>query len=532
VSNEANILPSDIKSAHSVINKNLSVINELALSNHKLQEDNYKLIDKNQELQQQVDWFTRQLFGERSEKTIHDTDLGPMEQLWLGGEVPEQMQAAPSTTIKEHVRKRCGKQALVDNCGESGLRFDSSVPVEEIPCPPAEIAGLKPEEYEVIDTKVTERLCQRSSYYVKRYLRTVVKLKASKEIVNQAAPEAVFERSYADATLLAGILVDKFQYYMPLYRQHQRMAQSGIKIARANLTSWTHRTAALFAPIYSAVLVSALASEVLALDESPMKAGQEKKGKLHRGYMWVLYGDKDEAVFLYSDTRAMSAIEPHLKNFCGKLITDGYTVYGKLCTKYEEIEHALCWAHARREFFEAKDYEPDRSNKALKLIRKLYDVEDEIRELKLEGIKKQQYRALNARSTVDAFFEWLKEEQKNNSLLPSNKFQKAAAYALNREEGLRLYLSDPDVPIDTNHLERQIRPIPLGRKNWLFCWTEVGAHAVAIIQTLISCCKLHGVNPFEYFVDVLSRIDSHPAARVDELTPRNWAAARKLPATP
>jgi len=117
-------------------------------------------------------------------------------------------------------------------------------------------------------------------------------------------------------------------------------------------------------------------------------------------------------------------------------------------------------------------------------------------------------------------------------LLPSNKFQKAASYALKREEGLRVYLADPAVPIDTNHLEREIRPIPMGRKNWLFCWTEVGAHAVAIIQTLISCCKLHGVNPFEYFVDVLSKIDSHPANRVDELTPRNWAAAKKLAATP
>lgn len=517
MSNEANILPSEILVAH-------SVINELTLKNNKLS-------DKNQELQQQVDWFRRQLFGKKSEKTIQDTDLGPMEQLWLGGKATEPTQIAPEITIKEHVRKRYGKQSLVDDCGESGLRFDSTVPVEEISCPPAEIAGLKPEEYEVIDTKITERLCQRSSYYVKRYLRPVVKIKHSKQLVNQPAPDAVFDRSYADISLLAGILVDKFQYHMPLFRQHQRMAQSGIKIARSNLTSWTHRTAALLAAIYNAVLASALRSSVLAIDESPMKVGQEKKGKMHRGYMWVIYGDKDEVVFLYSDTRAMSAIEPYIKDFSGKVITDGYTVYDKLSAKYDNIEHASCWAHTRREFFEAKDYEPVRSNKALELIQKLYEVEAEIREGKLADVKKQQYRVLNARSTVDALFDWLKEEQKNNSLLPSNKFQKAASYALKREEGLRVYLRDPAVPIDTNHLERQIRPIPMGRKNWLFCWTEVGAHAVAVVQTLISCCKLHGVNPFEYFVDVLARIDSHPNNRVDELTPRNWAAAKKSTAT-
>lgn len=508
-------LPPDLFSAH-------AVINELTLKNREL-------FNKTQELQQRIDWFTRQLFGEKSEKTIHDS--GALEQLWLGGKAPEQGEEPATTTIKEHVRKRLGKEALYDDCGETGLRFDSSVPVEEISCPPMEVYGLSPDKYEVIDTKVTERLCQRSSYFVKRYLRPVVKLKANSELVTAGAPESVFERSYADVTLLSGILVDKFQYHLPLFRQHSRMTQSGIKIARANLTSWTHRTAALLAPIYNSVLASVLTSQVLAMDESPIKAGREKRGKMHRGYMWVLYGDKDEAAFLYSDTRAMSAIEEHVKKFCGTLITDGYTVYDKLSVKYENIEHALCWAHTRREFFEAKDYEPERCGKALDYIGKLYQIETEIRELKLLDAKKQSYRALHALRLVDQFFEWLKQEEKSNALLPSNKFQKAAAYALKREVGLRVYLSNPAVPIDTNHLEREIRPLPLGRKNWLFCWTEVGAHAVAIIQTLIACCKLHGVNPFDYFVDVLQRLDSHPANRVSELTPRQWAAARRTQET-
>jgi len=505
VKSDANNLPSDLPSAYFVINA---------------------LTLKNQELQQQLDWFKRQLFGEKSEKTIHDA--GAMEQLWLGGAAPPPQSEAAGTTIKEHVRKRCGKEALIDDCGESGLRFDSTVPVEEISCPPAEIAGLSPSEYEVIDTKISERLCQRSQYFVKRYLRPVVKLKSNNELVTAPAAEAVFERSYADVTLLAGILVDKFQYHLPLFRQHQRMTQCGVKIARANLTSWTHRTAALLAPIYNAVLASALTSKVLAMDETPIKAGQESKGKLHRGYMWVLYGDKHEVAFLYSDSRAMRAIEQHVKQFCGTLITDGYTVYDKLSAKYENIEHALCWAHTRREFFEASKYEPERCRKALDYIGKLYEVEARIREQKLEDGKKQQHRALNALRVVDEFFEWLTRELKDNALLPSNKFQSAASYALKREAGLRIYLSDANVPIDTNHLEREIRPVPMGRKNWLFCWTEVGAHATAIIQTLIACCKLHGVNPFEYFVDVLQRIDSHPATRVDELTPRVWALQRKL----
>ena len=333
MTNAAENLPTDLQTAH-------FVINELALKSIELSQTNQELRTKIQELQERVDWFMRQVFGEKSEKVVHQND-GPT-QLWLGGEAPEQTKQAESTTIKEHVRNRRGKEILVDDCGETGLRFDSTVPIEEISCPLEELSGLDPSEYEVIETKVTERLCQRSSYYVKRYLRPVVKLKANGELITAPAPTSVFERSYADVTLLSGILVDKFQYHLPLFRQHQRMEQSGIKLSRANLTNWVHRAAALLTPIYQAVLASVLSSQVLALDESPIKAGVEKKGKMHRGYMWVFYGDKAEVTFLYSETRALSAIEGHVKKFCGTLITDGYTVYDKLCSAYPEIEHALC----------------------------------------------------------------------------------------------------------------------------------------------------------------------------------------------
>lgn len=498
-----------------------AVINELLLKNQELASQVSELATKNAELQQRIDWFTKQIFGERSEKILHER--GALEQLWLGVNQPPPNEA-PCTTVKAHPRQKGLKKVLEDDCGESGLRFNSTVPVEEKSLPPIGIEGLTPDQYEVIDTKVTERLCQRSgSYYVKRYLRPVVKIKESGELTTVPAPEAVFERSYADVTLLAGVLVDKFQYHLPLYRQHQRMAQAGVMVSRGSLTQWVLRSASLLKPIYQAVLASVLESKVLSMDETPLKAGVAEKGKLHRGYIWALYGDKNEAAFLYSPTRAMSAIEELVKLFCGVLVTDGYTVYEKLCTIYENIELALCWAHTRREFFEAEQYEPMRCAKALELIGKLYAVEQEIRDAKLSDEKKQQYRVLHSREVVDAFFEWLKKEVAENALLPSNKFLKAAQYALERELGLRVYLSNPAVPIDTNHLEREVRPFPMGRKNWLFCWTEVGAEAVAIVQTLIACCKLHNISPFDYLVDVLTKIDSHPQSKVYELTPREWA---------
>jgi hypothetical protein len=132
------------------------------------------------------------------------------------------------------------------------------------------------------------------------------------------------------------------------------------------------------------------------------------------------------------------------------------------------------------------------------------------------------YRAEFAKPVVDAFFGWLTQTLTTQVLLPTNPFTQAARYALEREQALRVFLDDPDVPLDTNHLEREIRAIALGRRNWLFCWTEVGAQYVGIVQSLIASCRLQGVDPYIYFVDVLQRIDTHPAFEVHLLTPRLW----------
>ena len=131
-------------------------------------------------------------------------------------------------------------------------------------------------------------------------------------------------------------------------------------------------------------------------------------------------------------------------------------------------------------------------------------------------------RAERCKPIVEGFFEWLKTTLETRILLPSNPFTEAAGYALDREKQLRVFLEYPDVPIDTNHLEREIRPIALGRKNWLFCWTEIGAKYVGIFQSLLVTCRLQGVDPYTYLVDVLQRVESHPASDVAALTPRLW----------
>ncbi|MBX5459776.1 MAG: transposase [Steroidobacteraceae bacterium] len=171
---------------------------------------------------------------------------------------------------------------------------------------------------------------------------------------------------------------------------------------------------------------------------------------------------------------------------------------------------------------DAETAEPELVATALGYIRALYAEEEKIREAKLSGKQKLARRVERCKPIVEAFFLWCEQRLLDQGLLPTNPFTQALAYCRERKTGLSVFLADPEVPIDTNHLERALRPIPLGRRNWLFCWTEVGAKYVGIIQSLIVTCRLHGVPPYDYLVDVLQRIDRHPASDVAALTPRLW----------
>jgi hypothetical protein len=158
----------------------------------------------------------------------------------------------------------------------------------------------------------------------------------------------------------------------------------------------------------------------------------------------------------------------------------------------------------------------------LAYIGRLYEHEAYLRDRAITGEKKLKYRMENCLPVVEAFFGWCHEQRQRIDLVKSNPLSKALSYTMKREHSLKVFLSDPEVPMDTNHLERALRVIPMGRRNWLFSWTEIGAEHVGIIQSLLVSCRLHDVNPYDYLVDVLQRISIHPAARVEELTPRIW----------
>lgn len=496
-----------------------------SLSREELLASHHRLEGQVLELARQLEWFNKQLFGAKSEKRI---DPNP-HQLSLGEAFADLPVADAGPKQKIEYERGVGPKARPEDCVTSeGLRFGPDVPVKTIRLPVAGLEGVDPADIELIDTKVVHRLAQRpASYVVIRYEMPVIKLRESGEI-RQAPPiTPVIDRSLADVSLLAGLLVDKFRFHLPLHRQHQRIEAAGVRLARSTLTNLVGRAIALLEPIVDAQLQSVLRSRTLAMDETPIKVGKSrsKKGRMHQGYFWPLYGDQDEVVFTYSDSRARRQIERYLgERFEGTLLTDGFSAYSAFVAATEGVVHAQCWAHTRRHFVEARESEPAAIDEILERIGALYAIEKKIGEHALDESGTRAARLELAKPVVDALLEHVEDQLQRMALLPSDPYAKALGYLHARRSALSVYLEDPRVAIDTNHIERAIRAIPMGRRNWLFCWSELGAKQVGVIQSLITTCRLHGVDPSVYLTDVLQRVAIHPASEVATLTPRQWKA--------
>src|SRR5438105_8513073 len=480
-----------------------------------------------QTLQHQVEWFRRQLFGSKSERFA---PLPDPQQLHLGQVLGQDLPVPPSSEgggeqqVPSHTRRR-PRSDFADDSASVPFFDDSKVPVLTIEVPNPETKDLGPDQYEVIGEKVSHRLAQRpGSYVVLRYVRPVIKRRDTQTLHCPSAPAGVIEGSRADVSFVAGVAVDKFVYHLPLYRQHQRLVDSGITVSRPWLTQLAQQAAQLVEPVYEAQFDSVRNARVKAMDETPIKAGRAGPGKMKGGYFWPVYGELDEVCFPYFESRrhehAPQALG--LTHVAGSvLLSDGYEAYAKYAQK-TGVTHAQCWVHCRRGFFEAQGAEPQASGEALRQIAALYEIEGQIAGRKLTGEAKRMHRLTHSKPLVEQFFEWVDHKLEQQGLLPSNPLTKALAYARERRVSLQVFLSDADVPMDTNHLERALRAIPMGRKNWLFCWTEVGARHAGIMQSLFVTCRLHDIDPYTYLVDVLQRVGEHPASRVAELTPRLW----------
>ena len=421
-------------------------------------------LGRNTQLQQQLDWFKRQLFGRTSEKRLEFDEVEQANLFAaLGIETPPDRDI-PTREIRYRRREKRRDGAV----NESGLRFDGTVPVEVIEVLDPAIEAIPEAKREVVGEKVSHRLAQEpGSHKVLKYVRQVIKRRDTGELLTPPAPPNVLERTSVDVSFLAGMLIDKFRYHLPLHRQHQRLADVGIRVSRSSLTNWAGRAVDLLEPVVSAQAAHILNGGVIAMDETSIKAGRVAPGKMRAAYFWPVHGEADEIVFHYAPSRAHKHVEAFLGDFTGTLLSDGYAAYAAHARR-RGIAHAQCWSHCRRNFVDAKESEPDAVAESLSLIGALHAHEKTIRKKKLEGPAKLAYRREYGAPAVDAFFAWCAKQRQRLDLLPSNPFAQALAYAAERESGLRVFLEDPAVSPDTNHLERSLRPIPTGRRNWLF----------------------------------------------------------------
>lgn len=246
-------------------------------------------------LEQRVAWFERQMFGSKSERL---SVLQNSQQLSLTEPDPVNTAAVSGKSHKVAAHLRHAKPDPVGDAESVPFFDETRVPIQVIRIPNPEASGLTPDQYEVVSEKVTYRLAQRTSSYVMlKYVREVIKVKETQALHCPLAPVGVLGSSRADVSFLAGLLIDKFLYHCPLYRQHQRLQNSGIDVTRPWLTQLSQQSIALLEPIYAAQLASVRDSRVLCMDETPIKAGTTGHGKMKTGYFRPIYGEQDEVCF-------------------------------------------------------------------------------------------------------------------------------------------------------------------------------------------------------------------------------------------
>lgn len=468
-------------------------------------------------LRSQNQWFKNQIFGKKTERRPEEPSPQAF-QLPLFPDSPSTIPVAtePVTPVQGYQRGKAKKIVPPSAINESGLRYDSTVPVEVEVIVPAEVRDLPSDQYRVIDEEISERLCERkSSYYIKRTIRKKVEYLGN--LYRVPAPMAPIDSHYADPSILVGLAVAKFLYHQPLYRQHQKMKAAGVYVARSTLTNWMVLFSQLLTPIAQSVLASVVRSNIVGMDETGHKV--QGKKKLDQGFLWTLFGDKNEVAVVHTPTRGHKDVMRLLgEGYKGTILSDGLSAYNT-AAKVLDVAHANCWSHARRQLLKAENEEPKNIGYFIALIRKLYALEEDTKGM--SASEKRAFREEHHKPLVEQFFATISSEHERILGLPQTPYAKALGYVITRKKELTLFLDRPEVPLDTNHVEREIRQEVMSRKNYGHCCSELGADAVGVFHTLFLSCRIQKIDPWEYLLDVIKRIDI-PGESADDLTPRRW----------
>lgn len=492
------------------------------------------VIEKNRLLEEQVarlkfelETLKRLIFGQKSERFI-PTQVA-LEQLSLfqaGAAEAVVQQAVP---IMETITYEREKATAKDHPGRSPI--PEHFPVEEI--------TIEPEEDTTGLVKIGEERTETVEYTPASLVKKVIirpkyaspQEDGSTKILLAALPPRPIEKGIAAASLLAHIIIAKFVDHLPFYRQMKRFKRDyNWELGQSTLSDWFAACCTLLEPLYQLMVRQATSSDYLQGDESriqvlsaqrydengkPLKTAPDKAGKTHRGWMWVVHAPLLRlVVFNYEKGRTAEAAKTLLQDFAGYLQVDGYDAYNQIAAR-PDVQRLGCWAHARRKFFDARQSDPRRSGQALGMIQQIYAYESQCRQL--PAGERKAYREQHIRPLMKAFKYWLDEQAP--FVTPKSPTGQAFTYAQNQWPWLYAVLEDGRLELDNNLIENKIRPLALGRKNYLFAGSHEAARRIAMMYTFLGTCAANDVNPFEWLKTTLEKIPTTKLSELHSLVP-------------
>jgi transposase len=378
-----------------------------------------------------------------------------------------------------------------------------------------------------IGQDVAEKLdYQPGVFSVERHIRGKWVCAKCETLVQAPVPAHIIDKGIPTTGLLAQVLVAKYADHLPLYRQESIFGRAGLAISRSTLAQWVGQCGVQLQPLVDALRAELLKHSVLHADETPVAMLKPGNGKTHRAYLWsyctTTYNATKAVVFDFADSRGGQHARdflglPGKDGWHGKLVCDDFSGY-KACFEMGVTE-AGCLAHARRKFHELwVNHQSTIGERALKFFIQLYEIEREVREM--DAAQRKRIRQDRSRPVADAMHLWLAEQRKK--VPEGSATAKAIDYSLGRWPALTRYIDDGNLPADNNWVENQIRPIALGRSNWLFAGSLRAGKRAAAVMSLVHSARLNGHDPYAYLRDVLERLPTQPASRADELLPHRW----------
>jgi transposase len=479
-------------------------------------------------LRHRLDRLCRHVFGRRSEQGVPE---GQGLLPWPGAAGPIAPHAsdedgrptadeAAAPTPAGRRRGHPGRRRLPEDLPRE--RIEIAARPEDLHCPActAPKVRLREESTEGLDYHP-------ASFVIREYVRGVYACPGCAGAVSQPPlPARPIEKGRPEPGLLAHVVTSKYADHLPLYRLEQIFARHGVVVTRRTLAEWNGAVADLLAPLVtSGITAELLASPWIQCDDTTVDVQvEDREPKIREGHMWAYRGIGGEVVYDFTWARNGAGPERMLAAYRGYLQADAAPAYDGLFERHPEIVEVGCMAHARRYFKEAVPSAAAVAVPMLMLIRDLYGIERAGAELAAEA--RRMLRQERAVPVLERIRKWL--EELAPTVLPKSP-RPAIGYLRGNWHALTRYTEDGRLKIDNNGAERAIKPVVLGRKNWLFCGSEAAAHRAAVLLSLVQTCKHVGVDPFVYLRDVIERVSTHPMSRIGELTPRQWRQLRQTP---